>query len=305
MAFPALGAPPSGAGAPVPAIPGAVLAQATWGIGWFDAVTLLAAAGVLVLLWKKDIIRPGSFTHIGQRDLSGMPALIWFCSGAMMFFAPALGVGIAMALPARLVGTDPSNRFTATTSLAGYAVGYATAAFLLYLLTPRAAPGSGLRARWGDVPRGLVALVLVAPILLVVGAASVIVTTLITGHAPQAINHETLQKIVDEPGSPWSWALVAAAVLGAPVVEELTFRVFLQSAVLRVTGRTWTSILITATIFTSVHAGVAEWHTFPVLLTLGVALGVAYERTRRLGVPIVMHAVFNLLNVLLAMGMRG
>src|SRR6185369_4082201 len=99
------------------------------------------------------------------------------------------------------------------------------------------------------------------------------------------------------------WVLVGTAVLGAPFVEELMFRVFLQSALLRLLGRTWPSILVTSALFALVHLGggvrPSEAYALAPLFILSVAMGVVYERTRSALAPITMHMAFNALNVAL------
>jgi len=95
-----------------------------------------------------------------------------------------------------------------------------------------------------------------------------------------------------------------AVVVFVPVLEELVFRVFLQSLLLRVTRRPWVAIVLTSVLFTLVHLGggvpLESAHALAPLFVLSVAMGVAYERTRSVWAPVVMHAGFNGLNVLIA-----
>jgi membrane protease YdiL (CAAX protease family) len=65
----------------------------------------------------------------------------------------------------------------------------------------------------------------------------------------------------------------------------------------------WISILGTSTLFTLVHRmgqPPVPWHALVPIFVLSVSMGVAYERTKRIGVPIAMHVCFNALNVALA-----
>ena len=54
-------------------------------------------------------------------------------------------------------------------------------------------------------------------------------------------------------------------------------------------------------LFAGIHLGggvkLENAHTLLALFTLGAAMGVAYERTRNVVVPMVMHIVFNGVNV--------
>ena len=70
----------------------------------------------------------------------------------------------------------------------------------------------------------------------------------------------------------------------------------------------WIAIVITAAIFAAMHAlpgekskaGPVPWIAVPGLFVLAVGMGLAYERTKRLAVPIVMHGMFNLANLVMA-----
>lgn len=83
--------------------------------------------------------------------------------------------------------------------------------------------------------------------------------------------------------------IIISAVVGAPFFEELFFRGILQSMLRRVMSP-WPAILITGAIFTVVHQEIQNW---PSLLLLAAALGWAYEKTGRITLPIMIHALFN------------
>lgn len=94
---------------------------------------------------------------------------------------------------------------------------------------------------------------------------------------------------------PWLLALGTAAVVVAPVAEELIFRAgifrFLRTRVPR-----WAALLLPACLFAAVHVNLASYAQ---LTFLGVVFAVAYERTGHIGTPIVAHALFNLNMVIL------
>ena len=106
--------------------------------------------------------------------------------------------------------------------------------------------------------------------------------------------------MMERRSEPWAMALLIGAVVGAPIVEEVVFRVCVQSGLLAWTGRRAVSIGATSVLFVLMHIGSAAWYTLPALGVLSIALGIAYERTGRVGVPILIHAGFNAVNVLLA-----
>jgi uncharacterized protein len=88
-------------------------------------------------------------------------------------------------------------------------------------------------------------------------------------------------------------AIVAAVVL-APIAEELLFRGLLHRA-LRRRQRLPVATAISSLAFAVVHVDVALSQPLALvgLTIVGAALAVAYERTGSLVVPVVMHAVYN------------
>jgi membrane protease YdiL (CAAX protease family) len=88
-------------------------------------------------------------------------------------------------------------------------------------------------------------------------------------------------------------AVVAAVVL-APIAEELLFRGLLHRA-LRRRRSLPVAAAISSVAFAGVHVDVAFSQPLALigLVIVGAALAVAYERTGSLVVPVVMHAVYN------------
>jgi membrane protease YdiL (CAAX protease family) len=118
------------------------------------------------------------------------------------------------------------------------------------------------------------------------------------------VAHATLEKLTQSPMDAWTILLMAGAVLGAPIVEELLFRGFVQSGLLRATARPWLSAVAAAGLFGLMHVGGETgmpWYAVVVVTTLGACMGIAYERTRDLATPIVMHILFNASNVAMAL----
>lgn len=91
-------------------------------------------------------------------------------------------------------------------------------------------------------------------------------------------------------------AMIALAVVAAPMAEEMAFRVgifrWLRTRIPR-----WAALVLPALLFASLHV---NWQTFaglssvPPLVVLAVVFSLAYERTGHIGTPIVAHALFNL-----------
>ena len=87
-------------------------------------------------------------------------------------------------------------------------------------------------------------------------------------------------------------ALGAAAILLAPVAEEILFRGILYPAI-KQAGYPRLALWGAALLFAAVHANLV---TFVPLTVLALVLTALYERTNNLLAPIVAHALFNALN---------
>lgn len=299
-------------GAPEPAaIPGEAVAEAVASLPFWANVLAVSIAIfapiVLFVLWRRDVIRPGSLARRGLRDVSAWPWWYWLLCAFSVWLTMGIGAGIGMATVKVLYPDAPQLVETAAMTSAGSLAGIA-AAVVLFIITrssvknPRTA-GLILRPDRSSVLLGLLAIALAFPVVQATSILSVFIFNWVMGAPPDVIAHDLLDMVQQQPGHPASWFLVAGAVIGAPIVEEIVFRVFLQSALLRLFGRAGPAILIASVIFALAHLGAGvsldRWHTLPVLFVLGAAMGVAYEWTRRPVVPIVMHMVFNGFNVTL------
>jgi uncharacterized protein len=89
--------------------------------------------------------------------------------------------------------------------------------------------------------------------------------------------------------------MISIAVVVAPVMEEFVFRagVFrhLRTRVPRIVALSMTAVL-----FAAMHA---NWAVFLPLVVLSWVFCIAYERTGRIAVPMVAHALFNLNTILI------
>ena len=90
-----------------------------------------------------------------------------------------------------------------------------------------------------------------------------------------------------------------SAVCIQPVCEEFLFRGFFYGVWKRYLGPIW-SALLASLLFAAFHNSLAA---FAGLFVLAVCLNIAYERTGSLLVPILMHALFNLTELLLLFGL--
>lgn len=90
------------------------------------------------------------------------------------------------------------------------------------------------------------------------------------------------------------------AVIVTPVVEEVIFRGFIQKGLERSYGA-GAAVAITSVLFTLAHSGVHAWL---LILPIGVALGLLYQRTKSLPLCIGFHFGVNLTSVIVALVLR-
>ena len=114
---------------------------------------------------------------------------------------------------------------------------------------------------------------------------------------PLEHQHEhTMLEHLRTQSAPWKAVIVLSAVVLAPLAEEVFFRGLVQSMLRRYLRQPWVAILIASAAFTAIHYPYV--HTMPTLFVLAIALGYNYERTGRLLAPILIHAMFNAVNIL-------
>lgn len=105
---------------------------------------------------------------------------------------------------------------------------------------------------------------------------------------PQKVE-DRARSLYDSAQGPWLVVLGLVVVLGAPFVEELVYRGFLQAG-LQSRINDVVALVVTALWFAAIHGRVAE---FPGLLSFALVLGVTFQLTKRLGMPVVAHLAFN------------
>lgn len=112
---------------------------------------------------------------------------------------------------------------------------------------------------------------------------------------PQA-EHGFFRVLEEQPGLITIGWISLAAVILAPLYEELLYRVVIQGWLRTVCPPT-TAILISAVLFSLVHGFPDALALFPLALTLGVL----YESRRSYPAVVVTHALFNLWNLAYAL----
>ncbi|MES2924113.1 MAG: type II CAAX endopeptidase family protein [Verrucomicrobiota bacterium] len=120
----------------------------------------------------------------------------------------------------------------------------------------------------------------------------------------ESLGVETVQdtvKILQESNNPAVLGLMAfAAVIAAPLCEEIVFRGYFYSATKRFAGP-WAAGICSALIFGAAHGSVAA--LLP-LFVFGCVLAFLYEKTGSLWAPVAVHFCFNGATVMIQMAAR-
>lgn len=268
-----------------------------------------AAALLLVVALRRRVLDRRSFA-LRSQAAERIPGTRWLLVGLIGWIAWVMGTALSMSLLPR--ETEPALWMRALASAPAYLVGLLAIGAALWPLRARAR-GAGFRASPLDLRDGAIGSALALPIVVALGVVAFVAAELLaraTGSpSPSEIAHGTLDEILatrDHSGLSW-WIVPIAlqVVVLAPLFEETLYRGCLQSAFVSATGRTRGPILATSALFALVHAAIVPWHALPTLFAVGVVCGVAFERTGRLGTPILIHAAFNAVNLGMALATSG
>lgn len=236
------------------------------------------------------------------RDVAQHPTWVWLVSAAMVialgFVGTAIGQMLGNVTPQATPSSAPSLRDQLWTVAGYFGFGIIGAGVLMRLLAGTA-KNCGLDVTPKGLFHGVIGIVLTWPIVTCTGVL-VMLTAAQFGSRPSTVAHETLKLLLEHRTDPMAWALAASAIFLAPLWEEIVYRGFIQSGMLRLVGRPWPAILITSAIFCIMHVGAASWHALPSLFVLSLGMGAAFEKSRSLGAPLAMHIIFNAGNVAIA-----
>jgi membrane protease YdiL (CAAX protease family) len=139
---------------------------------------------------------------------------------------------------------------------------------------------------WRNAAVGFVAYFLAAPI--------VTFTNLIALQFFERTPHEIEKSIIESPTIPRFVEATIAAVVIAPILEELAFRGILQPWLRRIVGP-GPAVLLSSLIFAIAHFN--AWPAPIALFVLALFLGFLAQRTTSLVPSMVLHATFNAANM--------
>lgn len=138
------------------------------------------------------------------------------------------------------------------------------------------------RDLWG-LPIGIACQLILVPV----------VTWLASRVAPGVFDYDEMETrardLVDNAAGAWFALLFAVVAVGAPLVEEAVYRGVLQGSLRRVV-HPWLALGAVAVLFAAIHFSVIE---FPGLLAFSLVLGLCFERSGGLSMPVLAHVAFN------------
>ncbi|MBC8202173.1 MAG: CPBP family intramembrane metalloprotease [Planctomycetes bacterium] len=149
------------------------------------------------------------------------------------------------------------------------------------------------------IPISCIAFVVFVPLALSVAALShaALVTTGMELHT--SLGHETLKQLIDAPMGVQTWVVIVCVTVGAGIIEEVFYRGLLLPLFSEVFGgkTVWRAIIATSVFFAIMHIGVAQPSAILGLFVLSI--GLCWARVKSGGVlsPIVIHIVFNAMNI--------
>lgn len=141
-----------------------------------------------------------------------------------------------------------------------------------------------------DIGRGAVSYLAAMPLVLSV----TLIYYALLQYWEYTVTQQDVAVSLTRVSTPWAMAYaIALAVLIGPAAEELLFRRIILPLLIRRFGLGW-AVLLTSVAFAAFHFHVPS---FAALTLLGLAFSLAYLHTGSLAVPIVMHALFNGVNL--------
>ena len=199
---------------------------------------MLSVVSVIILI-RFRALRPGGLnaggSGSGGRDVKPIPAIMWLFAAFVTFFGLLTGGKAAQSisfLDAEAM-QDESVRLAVSFGVAAvFGIG------LLFFVAEKA-PRSGVKPGWADPGLGVCIFLLIYPLVALSALIALWIARGVGAAGQDRLAHETLQMIGQHKDDPWVWLLIGVLVLIVPLVEELIYRVFLQSALLRAVRSRW------------------------------------------------------------------
>ena len=144
-----------------------------------------------------------------------------------------------------------------------------------------------------DAGWAAVALIAVAPVVELLVRAVLVIGKFFAGENFQMQQNEGIADILACDQLSVKVAIFIFSVFIVPFFEEMLFRGIIQSYLRGLLKKPWLAIFLTSVVFTTLHPAM-HW---PALLAFSLALGYVYEKSSSLWRPIIMHSLFNAINL--------
>ncbi len=275
-----------------------------------ERVLALAIAGTLVATLVATLVLAPAYPPLARRLRALLPARE---PAGRLPLDPVVGiVAMAVFLLAGTIGASAAHVLGATDDgygrlLRGVCGNLLQCLAVLALVSSRLfTSGKGAVASTRHaITAGAIAFVVVLPLVGAVGIAASAIAAHFGLPLPPEVSHETLKILAERNDAVFTIATLAHVALLVPIAEELGWRGVMQPTIRAVGAGPFVASAATAAIFAAIHWDAipedGRAAAMPMLVTLGLALGLLRERTGGVLAPIVLHALFNAWNVYAAL----
>lgn len=272
-------------------------------------ITTIIALFAMAVAWQRGVFKAGVLVNAPLRHVE-LKLTDLLCILSLMFAGMVIAGSVA-------AGQD-SPVFTKAARLVPVMLAMYTLAlaYLFYRLThqsqdqdqpPTAGRIGVYRFGLGSFkPRylksAILALLLALPVVFAANSLGELVGMLM-GHELPKTGHEILELLSQtDHKTALLFLLSLSVVFIAPIAEEIIYRGVMQTFLVRLLGprRRWLVLIISGSLFASVHIASVPIEVIPSLFVLGVILGWLYETTTSLWPCMIVHALFNAINLSLA-----
>lgn len=258
---------------------------------WLPGVILLACWLLDTSLGRKALADSQPRRNCMPPYLPLVPLLLWF--GVV-----STSIVLVQKLTPGLTSWQNILRDHVLMSI-GAIVTIAAMMFLVKIYFARGLKGFGLNVKTiaKDFVMAIINLLAAWPLLLAAITITLIIAKMFSGQDYQMPQHEQLEMITQYQQIPVRISIVFVAVVIAPLLEEMLFRGFVQTAIrsyFNPRNNAWPAIALSALFFSIMHADPSHW---PALFILGICLGYSYEKSGSLFRPIFIHLFFNAYSV--------
>ncbi|MFM7262043.1 MAG: lysostaphin resistance A-like protein, partial [bacterium] len=223
--------------------------------------------------------------------------------GAIFFLLAYASGMVGASFPAALLPPDNAWSRLAVGAIANTLPWIAALAFLASAAFADGPTPITKRSR--AVMVGAIGLLVALPIVLASGTLlGLLLSSLGLPKAPE-VSHETLRIVLEQRNILFTAATLAHVVILVPLAEEALFRGLFQPSLRAARFSGAVAVAITSLVFAAIH-----WPSLPadgratglsMLVILSIALGILRERTGTFLAPAIAHAIFNGLNMAMAL----